>query len=189
MLGAAGYCNGRPLTVPLTFRSNVPADKLLALTWQAQIKRDLEDCLVLDLDSVESTTVYRQLGEGAFQAVMLDWRGSYPDPEAYLTPLLSCSQHHDAVCSEGEAAISGSFWTRPGLQEALELSDRLKGPERTRQLRWIQTQASEGSAYIPVWLVAPRAWSRTSLRPPQFDGSGHLKLAELMQATQQGDTH
>ena len=90
---------------------------------------------------------------------MLDWRGSYPDPEAYLTPLLSCSQHHDAVCSEGEAAISGSFWTRPGLQEALELSDRLKGPERTRQLRWIQTQASEGSAYIPVcwWHHEPGA--------------------------------
>ena len=189
LLGAAGYCNGRPLTVPLTFRSNVPADKLLALTWQAQIKRDLEDCLVLDLDSVESTTVYRQLGEGAFQAVMLDWRGSYPDPEAYLTPLLSCSQHHDAVCSEGEAAISGSFWTRPGLQEALELSDRLKGPERTRQLRWIQTQASEGSAYIPVWLVAPRAWSRTSLLPPRFDGSGHLQLAELKRATRPEGTH
>ena len=189
LLKASGYCDGRPLTVQLTFRSNVPADKLLALTWQAQIKRDLEDCLVLELDSVESTTVYRQLGEGAFQAVLLDWRGSYSDPEAYLTPLLSCTRHHDAVCSEGEAAISGSFWTRPGLQDALELSDRLKGPERSRQLRWIQAQASEGSAYIPVWLVAPRAWSRTSLRPPQFDGSGHLKLAELMQATQQGDTH
>ena len=93
------------------------------------------------------------------------------------------------MCSEGEAAISGSFWTRPGLQDALELSDRLTGPERSTQLRWSQAQASEGSAYIPVWLVAPRAWSRTSLRPPQFDGSGHLKLAELMQATQQGDTH
>ena len=144
---------------------------------------------MLDLDSVESTTVYRQLGEGAFQAVMLDWRGSYPDPEAYLTPLLSCSQHHNAVCSEGEAAISGSFWTRPGLQEALELSDRLKGPERTRELRWIQTQASEGSAYIPVWLVAPRAWSRTSLLPPRFDGSGHLQLAELKRATRPEGTH
>ena len=74
--------------MPLTFRSNVPADKLLALTWQAQIKRDLNDCLVLNLDGVESTTVYRQLGEGVFKAVMLDWRGTYPDPEAYLTPLL-----------------------------------------------------------------------------------------------------
>ena len=58
LLKAAGYCNGRPLRFPLTFRSNVPADKLLALTWQAQVQRDLSDCLVLDLDGVESTTIY-----------------------------------------------------------------------------------------------------------------------------------
>ena len=111
LLQAAGYCNGSPLRFPLTFRSNVPADKLLALTWQSQVQRDLSDCLVLDLDGVESTTIYRQLGEGAFKAVMLDWRGSYPDPEAYLTPLLSCTSAKGNICMEGEAAISGSFWS------------------------------------------------------------------------------
>ena len=98
LLQAAGYCNGSTLRFPLTFRSNVPADKLLALTWQAQVQRDLSDCLVLDLDGVESTTIYRQLGEGAFKAVMLDWRGSYPDPEAYLTPLLSCTSVEGNIC-------------------------------------------------------------------------------------------
>ena len=40
----AGYCQGRRLTLPLTFRSNVPADKLFALTWKAQLERDLGDC-------------------------------------------------------------------------------------------------------------------------------------------------
>ena len=186
ILQTAGYCNGRLLTLPLTFRSNVPADKLLALTWQAQIKRDLSDCLVLELDGVESTTIYRQLGEGAFKAVMLDWRGSYPDPEAYLTPLLSCNRAEQSICQEGEAAISGSFWTTPGLQDALESSDRMSGPNRSDKLRWIQAQAAEGSAYIPVWLVAPTAWSQTSLVLPRFDGSGHLLLAELMHAPARG---
>ena len=186
LLQTAGYCNGRPLVVPLTFRSNVPADKLLALTWQAQIKRDLADCLSLELDGVESTTIYRQLGEGAFKAVMLDWRGSYPDPEAYLTPLLSCDRGEQSICQEGEAAISGSFWTAPGLQDALESSDRLEGPKRSDKLRSIQSLAAEGSAYIPVWLVAPTAWSQTSLMPLRFDGSGHLLLDELMHAPSRG---
>ena len=189
LLQTSGYCNGRALTLPLTFRSNVPADKLLALTWQAQVKRDLSDCLVLELDGVESTTVYRQLGEGAFKAVMLDWRGSYPDPEAYLTPLLSCERADQMVCLAGEAAISGSFWTTPGLQSALEDSDRLVGTERSAMLRSIQAQAAAGSAYIPVWLVAPRAWSSTDLTPPRFDGSGYLRLAALQRATQSEELH
>ena len=189
LLRGSGYCEGNPLSLPLTFRSNVPADRLLALTWQAQVKRDLSDCLVLELDGVESTTVYRQLGEGAFKAVMLDWRGSYPDPEAYLTPLLSCERADQMVCLAGEAAISGSFWTTPGLQSALEDSDRLVGAERSAMLRSIQAQAAAGSAYIPVWLVAPRAWSSTDLIPPRFDGSGYLRLAALQRATRSEELH
>ena len=183
LLNAAGYCNGRPLTLSLTFRSNVPADKLLALTWQAQLKRDLPECIVLNLDGVESTTIYRQLGEGAFKAVMLDWRGSYPDPEAYLTPLLSCSVSNGEVCSEGEAAISGSFWSTPGMQKQLERSDVLRGPARDQALQRIETLTAQGAAYIPVWLVAPRAWSQPSMALPQFDGSGHLLLSKLRRKT------
>ena len=179
LLRQEGFCQGNPLRIPLTFRSNVPADKLLALTWQAQVKRDLQDCLVLELDGVESTTIYRQLGEGAFKAVMLDWRGSYPDPEAYLTPLLSCSSPRGDVCLEGEATISGSFWTTEGLQEALTRSDRLRGQERHRELQRLEAMTAAGAAYIPVWLEAPRAWSQPSLERPRFDGSGHLILSQL----------
>ena len=179
LLDEAGFCAGQPLRIPLTFRSNVPADKLLALTWQAQVKRDLQDCLVLELDGVESTTIYRQLGEGAFKAVMLDWRGSYPDPEAYLTPLLSCSSPQGDVCLEGEAAISGSFWSSEGLQESLTRTDRLRGAERDRELQRLEAKTAAGAAYIPVWLEAPRAWSQPSLERPRFDGSGHLILSQL----------
>ena len=179
LLKSAGYCNGRPLSFPLTFRSNVPADKLLALTWQAQVQRDLSDCLVLDLDGVESTTIYRQLGEGAFKAVMLDWRGSYPDPEAYLTPLLSCSSVNGTTCTDGEAAISGSFWSAPGLQTALLDSDTLGGKERLNALNRVEHLTASGAAYIPVWLDSPRAWAQLNLIPPKFDGSGQLMLSEL----------
>ena len=179
LLRQAGYCEGTTLTLPLTFRSNVPADKLLALTWQAQIKRDLSDCLVLDLNGVESTTVYEQLGQGAFKAVMLDWRGSFPDPEAYLTPLLSCKDADGAICHAGEAAFSGSFWSAPDLQTTLLTSDNQEGAERDRTLKTLETIAAEGAAYIPVWLESPRAWSQRSVSEPEFDGSGHLRLDRL----------
>ena len=179
LLAEAGYCKGNPLRLPLTFRSNVPADKLLALTWQAQVQRDLQDCLVLDLDGVESTTVYRQLGEGAFKAVVLDWRGTYPDPEAYLMPLLSCQQSRQNICESGEAAISGSFWTAPGLEAELRRSDALRGAARTTSLDQLERISAEGAAYIPVWLNSPRAWGQRRLKPPLFDGSGYVMLTQL----------
>lgn len=175
----AGYCGGNTLSLPLTFRSNIPADKLLALTWQAQVERDLNDCLELKLDGVESTTIYRQLDKGAYKAVILDWSGQYPDPEAYLTPLLSCSNPDGEICVAGEAAISGSFWTTPGLQQALQQSDVLRGQARQVRLADVEAFAAAGAAYIPVWLEAPRAWGQTDLSLPSFDGSGRVQLSQL----------
>ena len=134
---------------------------------------------MLDLDGVESTTIYRQLGEGAFKAVMMDWRGSYPDPEAYLTPLLSCTSVEGNICMEGEAVISGSFWSAPGLQTALLKSDTLTGDARRTALDRVDHLSADGAAYIPVWLDSPRAWAQLNLNPPRFDGSGQLMLAEL----------
>ena len=180
LMKKAGYCNNKILTIPLTFRSNVPADKLLALTWKAQVDRDLSSCLRLKLNGVESTTVYRQLGEGAFQSVILDWRGAYPDPEAYLAPLLSCNKIHGSVCEAGEAAMSGSFWTTPELESSLKLSDRLFGIERKKKLHAIEESAADGASYLPVWLVKPRAWAQNHLSTPEFDGNGQLLLDRIM---------
>ena len=130
---------------------------------------------------MESTTVYRQLGDGTFAAVMLDWRGPYPDPEAYLAPLLSCKVSKGSVCERGEAAISGSFWTAPGLEQALKQSDRSRGRKRLDELETIEAKAAQGAAYIPVWLVSARAWGQASLATPEFDGNGQVRLARLQE--------
>jgi peptide/nickel transport system substrate-binding protein len=175
----AGYCQGKRLQLPLTFRSNIPSDRLMVLTWQAQLARDLDDCIELQPNGMESTTVYRQLGEGAFAAVMLDWRGAVPDPEAYLFPLLSCSQARGDRCLEGESALSGSFWTAPGLQEQLLRSEGLAGAPRSQLLGEIERRTAVGVPYLPLWLVTPRAWAQPGLVRPAFDGNGRLLLQQL----------
>ncbi|WP_311133966.1 ABC transporter substrate-binding protein [Synechococcus sp. CS-205] len=175
----AGYCEGRQMELPLTFRSNIPSDRLMVLTWQAQLARDLGDCIVLQPNGMESTTVYRQLGEGAFPAVMLDWRGAVRDPEAYLFPLLSCSESVGDHCLQGESALSGSFWTAPGLQEDLLRSEGLVGSERLELLQAIERRTAAAAPYLPLWLVTPRAWAQRRLAPPRFDGNGRLLLQDL----------
>ncbi len=179
LLKNEGFCTRNKLEIIFTYRSNVPADKLFALTWKEQIEKDLSKCLSLKLNNVESTTVYRQLGKGAFQAVILDWRGAYPDPEAYLSPLLSCAKVNQKTCEKGEANVSGSFWASNEIQKALKLGDKSNGEERLKQMKKVNQLAAKGSAYIPIWIVKPRAWTQPHITKPEFDGSGLLLLERL----------
>ncbi len=175
----AGYCRGKRLTLPFTFRSNIPADRLFALIWQEQLQRDLGDCIALAVTGMESTTAYRQLGEGAFASILLEWMGDFPDADNYLIPLLGCDKAEGNRCLEGASAASGSFWTRPGLDADLRRSESLEGPARLALLHRLQRETAEASPYIPVWLVAPRAWARPHLAVPRFDGSGRVVLSQL----------
>ncbi|MEY3750172.1 MAG: hypothetical protein RLZZ186_591 [Cyanobacteriota bacterium] len=175
----SGYCQGQRLTLPLTFRSNVPADRLFALTWKAQLQRDLGDCVQLEISGVESTTAYRQLEEGAFPMILLDWSADYPDPDSYLAPMLGCTRSAGNRCLAGNAAAAGSFWSAPGLQSQLQASERLSGRQRLPVLQGLQRRTAAGAAYIPVWQVAPRAWAQPRLKRPVFDGSGRLVLQAL----------
>ena len=185
----AGYCQGKRLALPLTFRSNIPADRMFALTWQAQLQQDLGDCVELEVTGMEATTAYRQLGEGAFPLILLEWMGDFPDADNYLVPLLGCEKAQGERCLKGASAASGSFWAKPGLQEDLERSASVAGPARAALLRRIQRQTAAANPYLPVWLVAPRAWAQPSISQPRFDGSGRLLLQELTRKqTPQGST-
>ena len=175
----AGYCNGKVFGLPLTFRSDIPTDRLLALTWQAQVRRDLGDCLELQVSGMESTTAYDQLGKGALTLFFYDWIGDYPDPENFLTPLLGCEKVEANRCAKGNSALSGSFWSAPGLDAELLRSSRIDGPERERLLRAIQRRTATAVPYLPVWLMAEQAWSGRRISAPQFEGSGRLRLDQL----------
>lgn len=175
----AGYCNGRRLNLPFTFRSDIPSDRLFALTWQAQLRRDLADCVQLTPEGMESTTAYSQLDKGAFTMVLLDWLGDYPDAENYLTPMLSCAKADGSRCLEGASVLMGSFWTAPGLERDLLRSSELAGEDRLALMRRVQHVAGEGVPYLPLWVVTPVAWAQPRLRTPEFDGSGRVVFSAL----------
>ncbi len=176
---SAGYCQGRILTLPLTFRSDIPSDRLFALTWQAQLQRDVPDCLRLVPEGVESTTVYAQLAKGIFRLTLFDWMGDYPDAENYLTPMLGCGKAEASRCLEGGSVQSGSFWTAPGLDSDLLRSSEVMESARLALLRQVQRRAGEGLPYLPVWVVTPVAWAQPGVSTPRFDGSGRVVLSAL----------
>ena len=179
MLQKEGYCSGKILNIPLTYRSNVPADKLIALTWQEEIKKVLNDCIDIQLNGVESTTIYKNLSLGIYTAVILDWTGAYSDPEAYLTPLLSCSDIDEMVCRKGESVYSGSFWGSKRIEQLFLESESEIGKERLAKLIEIEEIASQSIPYIPIWISSQKAWSQNRISKPIFNGSGIISLSDL----------
>ena len=107
----------------------------------------------------------------------MDW--GIPDPEAYLTPLLSCNELINNSCLKGEAVFSGSFWGDNKLQELLEKSEELEGESRFQSLIKVEQLAAQGSAYLPIWLVKPKAWSLKDISQPEFSKDGLIILKNL----------
>ena len=179
LLQEENYCNGNILKIPLTYRSNVPADKLIALTWQEEIKNELKDCIDIELNGVESTTVYKNLSLGIYTAVILDWTGAYSDPEAYLTPLLSCKEIVDGTCRKGESVYSGSFWGSTKVESLFLESENISGKKRLEKLVEIEKIAANSIPYIPIWISSQKAWSQNNISKPIFNGAGIISLSEL----------
>ncbi len=179
LLKQEGFCNGNILELPLTYRSNVPADKLIALSWQKEIKNILNECINIQLNGVESTTIYKNLNLGIYTAVILDWTGAYSDPEAYLTPLLSCIEFDGESCKKGESVYSGSFWGSKRVENLFIESENLNGNERLDKLIEIEKIASESIPYIPIWISSQKAWSQNTVSKPIFNGAGIISLSDL----------
>ena len=179
LLQKEGFCNGNILDIPITYRSNVPADKLIALSWQEEIKKILNDCINIKLNGVESTTIYKNLNLGIYTVVILDWTGAYSDPEAYLTPLLSCSDLEGDICKEGESVYSGSFWGSKRVEKLFIESENITGKERLTKLIEIERIASESIPYIPIWISSQKAWSQNQLSKPIFNGAGIISMSDL----------
>ncbi len=179
ILKKEGFCNGNILDIPLTYRSNVPADKLIALHWQEEIKKTLKDCLNLQLNGVESTTIYKNLNLGLYTAVILDWTGTYSDPEAYLTPLLKCIELEGEKCKKGESVYSGSFWGSKRVENLFLESENIQGNKRLEKLIEIERIASLSLPYIPIWVSSQKAWSQNKISKPIFNGAGIISMSDL----------
>ncbi len=179
ILISEGYCNGKVLNVPLTYRSNVSTDKLIAVSWKQDLQNTMHNCISMELNGVESTTIYKNLSEGIYAAVLLDWSGAYSDPEAYLTPLLSCKVFEKESCIKGESVFSGSFWASKKINNLFLESESSNGSKRLKSLNEIEKLASESVPYIPIWISAQKAWSQKNLSTPQFNGAGRISFGDL----------
>ena len=140
----------------------------------------MNECINIQLNGVESTTIYKNLNLGIYTAVILDWTGAYSDPEAYLTPLLSCSEIDGKNCKKVESVYSGSFWGSNTVEDLFLDSENLNGKERLAKLIKIEEIASELIPYIPIWISSQKAWSQNEISKPIFNGLKKYAVAHVL---------
>ena len=179
ILKEEGFCDNKTLNLSLTYRSNVPTDKLIALSWQQDVRENMGDCFKIDIIGLESTTIYKNLSNGIYPAVILDWTGAYSDPESYLTPLLSCNKIEGESCIEGESVFSGSFWGSKEVEDLLKESESLLGGKRLNKLLRIEAIAAKSLPYIPIWTSSQKAWAQKNISIPTFNAAGRILMGEF----------
>ena len=131
LLQEAGYENGLTFNIwamPVQ-RSYNPN----ALTMAKLIQADLNQIGVkVDIVSYEWSTFLRRLGQGEHQSVLLGWSADHPDPDNFLTPLLSCNS--------AETGSNRAFWCEQEFDSLLKQALTTDNVNERKHL-YLQAQA------------------------------------------------
>ena len=153
LLETAGYSLQQPLKVEFWYRSNVSTDQLAAITLKAIAQKKLGGLLQLQLNSVESTTAYRNLDKGAYPLFLLDWSPDFFDPDNYLYPFVECLKGSiEKGCEEGQSFAQGSFYYSDRANQLLQQSRQELNPQtRQKLLTELQQLVATDVPFIPLW--------------------------------------
>jgi len=111
---------------------------------------------------MESTTAYRQLGEGPLPRSWLEWMGDFPDADNYLIPLLAArTSERASALPQGASAASAVSEPAPGWPADPAPQRKPAGGERIALLRQIRVKNLRRLALIPVWLVVTPGRAQT----------------------------
>jgi peptide/nickel transport system substrate-binding protein len=153
LLTQAGYSESNPLKVEFWYRSNVTNDQLAALTLRAVVQKRLGKLMQLELNSVESTTAYKNLDKGVYPIFLLDWTPDFLDADNYIQPFLECAKGSEKEgCQEGSSFLQGSYYFSDRANQLIDRSRQTQNPETRKQLfEQLQDLLVQDVPFIPLW--------------------------------------
>jgi peptide/nickel transport system substrate-binding protein len=174
LLTEAGYSASKPLHVELWYRSNLENDRRAAVTLKAVAQKQLGGLLQFDLNSVESTTAYKNLDKGAYPIFLLDWSPDFFDADNYIQPFMECTKGDAKTgCTEGASFGQGSFYFNDRVNQLITRSRQPQTAAARQQVFGeLQTILATEVPFIPLWqskdfLVAQKNIQGASLEVTQ----------------------
>lgn len=153
LLTKAGYSESNPLKVEFWYRSNISNDQLAAVTLKAVVQKYLGNLMQFQLNSVESTTAYRNLDKGAYPIFLLDWTPDFLDADNYIQPFMECAKGSpNKGCEEGSSVGQGSYYYSDRVNQLIDQSRKERNPEMRRQMfEQLQDALAKDVPFIPLW--------------------------------------
>ena len=175
LLKKAGFSKDNPAVVEIWYPSSSATRSLTALVLKALAKKTMDGMLVFDVNTVDSTSAFKNIAEGLYPAFLLDWYPDYLDADNYIQPFLSCEQGSpEKGCKKGGSKSQGSFFYSQQMNQLIKQEREEQDPEQRKQIfAEIQEKLARKVPYVPLWqskdyIFAQNGVTGVQLDPTQF---------------------
>ncbi|MBV8884062.1 MAG: peptide ABC transporter substrate-binding protein [Chroococcidiopsidaceae cyanobacterium CP_BM_RX_35] len=175
LLHQSGYSQTNPLKLELWYEANQPTWGLAAVTLEALAKQRLGGLLKFELNAVEATTAFKELGKGIYPTFLLDWYPDFLDPDNYIEPFLACEKGSKAKgCEQGASQTQGAFYYSERTNQLINQERQEQNPKQRQKIfAEIQDQLAQDIPYIPLWqnkdyVFGQKGITGIDLSPTQF---------------------
>ncbi|NEP57151.1 MAG: peptide ABC transporter substrate-binding protein [Symploca sp. SIO2G7] len=181
LLTEAGFTPDKPLTFEIWYPSGSATREQVASTLKEYAAQQLEGLVVIEPQTVDSSSYWKQISQGVYQSALVDWYPDFSDADNFIHPLVSCTKGSEANgCEEGASQSQGSFYYNKRMNELIE-QQRTEQDAQTRQkiFEEIQTLLAQDVPLIPLWQPKEYAFAKQELENVKLDPILQLRLWEI----------
>lgn len=171
LLLKAGFSKDNPAKVEIWYPSGSPTRSLAAIVIKALAKKTMDGILQFEINTVESTTAFKNIAKGLYPTFLLDWYPDFLDADNYIQPFLSCNQGSpEKGCEDGGSQSQGSFYYNPQMNQLIDKQRQEQNLEARKQIfAEIQNILVRDIPYIPLWQSKDYVFAQTGISGVQLD--------------------
>jgi len=165
LLTKAGYSATNPFVLPIWYASASRKRALVASTIEAQTKLKMDGIMQVEVNSVESPTLFQNIEKGIYPAVLVDWSADFFDADNYIQPFLDCATGSEAGgCSKGASQSQGSFYYSDRVNQLIDKERKETNPQTRKGIfAEIQDILGQDVPFIPLWQDKDYTFAQNSI--------------------------
>lgn len=176
LLSKAGFSKTNPARVEVWYPSGSPSRSLTASVLKALAKKTMHGLLQFELNTVESTTAFKNIAKGLYPTFLLDWYPDFLDADNYIQPFLACQKGSAATgCEDGGSQSQGSFYYSDRMNNLIQQQRSEQNPETRKKIfAEIQAQLAADVPYVPLWQNTDFVFAQKGVSGVQLDPTENL---------------
>lgn len=153
LLTKAGYSAANPFVFQIWYPSASTKRALVASTIKALAKLKMDGIMQVEVNSVESPTLFQNIEKGIYPAVLVDWYADFFDADNYIQPFLDCAEGSAAGgCVKGASQGQGSFYYSDRVNQLIAQQRKEPNPQTRKALfAEIQDILGRDVPFLPLW--------------------------------------